>query len=154
MDKVVSQFDLTLEQTDGFAFQVKFDKDGYPALVTDEPPPLGADRGPNPARLLAVSIANCLAASLLFCLQRRKVTPASISADVHMELVRNAQSRLRVGRVAVTVKPVIDADNAALAACLEGFEEFCVVTQSVRQGIAVDVKVEPIAPATAEGQVA
>jgi hypothetical protein len=29
--------------------------------------------------------------------------------------------------------------------CLELFEDFCVVTQSVRSGIAVDVSVEPIA---------
>ncbi len=146
MDKVVSQFDLSLEQVEGYVFRVKFDKDGYPALLTDEPPPLGADGGPNPARLLAVSIANCLAASLLFCLQRRKVTPASISADVHMELVRNEQNRLRVGKVRVTVRPVLAADDAALAGCLDSFEDFCVVTQSVRQGIAVDVRVVPVAP--------
>jgi len=32
--------------------------------------------------------------------------------------------------------------------CLELFEDFCVVTQSVRAGIAVDVAVEPISGAT------
>jgi len=146
MDKVVSQFGLTLEQIEGYRFQVRFDKEGYPALVTDEPPPLGADAGPNPARLLAVAVANCLAASLLFCLQRRKVSPASISAEVHTELVRNAQNRIRVGAMRVTVRPVMAVDDAVLAGCLDTFEDFCTVTQSIRQGIAVEVKVEPSAP--------
>lgn len=35
------------------------------------------------------------------------------------------------------------ADAAALGNCLDVFEDFCVVTQSVREGIDVEVTVEP-----------
>ena len=34
------------------------------------------------------------------------------------------------------------ADGPGLLACLDGFEDFCVVTQSVREGLEVNVNVE------------
>ena len=37
--------------------------------------------------------------------------------------------------------------------CLELFEDFCVVTQSVRNGIEVDVAVEPVAELAPSGDV-
>lgn len=42
------------------------------------------------------------------------------------------------------IEPVVDeAQHARMRRCLELFEDFCVVTQSVRNGIEVDVTVEP-----------
>ena len=63
------QFSFTLEQQEDFAFLIRFDQD-IPPLLSDEPPPLGKDAGPNPSRLLAASVANCLSASLLFALRK------------------------------------------------------------------------------------
>jgi hypothetical protein len=61
---------------------------------------------------------------------------------VHGEIVRNDKGRLRIGRFDVTIRL---AENAAalphLERCLAQFEDFCVVTESVRHGIAVGVKV-------------
>ena len=126
-------------------------------LVIDEPPPLGADRGPNPARVLAAAIGSCLSASLVFCMSRAKIPVTGITSDVNVELVRNDRKRLRIGKVAVELHPEV-ADAAAIGACLEVFEDFCVVTQSVREGIDIDVRVEPRAkeedaPASASGKV-
>ncbi len=144
MSDVVSEFGLRIEQVDGFEFRVRFDKEQYPALLMDEPAPLGADRAPNPARILAASIGNCLAASLLFCMQRRRTPLTSVSADVRVTLTRNAQKRLRVGRVDVTLHPRVEGGAEALAPCLDTFEDFCVVTQSVREGLEVNVNVEAV----------
>jgi organic hydroperoxide reductase OsmC/OhrA len=138
---VASTFSLRVEQLDGFEFRVKFDKEQFAPLLLDEPPPLGHDAAPNAARVLAAAIGNCLAASLLFCLQRAKVAAASVNADVDVEIVRNEARRLRVGKVNVTLHTNLSAEDPALASCLSTFEEFCVVTQSVRQGIDVAVKV-------------
>ena len=136
-------FDVSLELQSGYAFEITFDKDHYPRLRADEPAPLGEDTGPNPARLLAAAVADCLAASLLFCLQKRGQKPSGMSARVHVEMVRNEARRLRIGHIDVTLAPQLAGASDALTACLDQFEDFCVVTQSVRQGLDVRVKVEP-----------
>ncbi len=134
-------FSFTLEQQEDYAFLVRFDE-GMPALLTDEPPPLGKGAGPNPARLLAASVANCLLASLFFALRKYKNEPGRISATVSGTLTRNAAGRLRIGEVAVDIR--MQAEAAAvqhLDRILEQFEDFCVVTESVRSGFPVAVTV-------------
>lgn len=133
---------LRVEQIDGFEFRVRFGNERYHDLLLDEPPPLGRAAGPNPARVLAAAIADCLCASLLFRLRRASVAVGPIDADVVVDLTRNQARQLRIPRVQVTVRPtVIDSDE--LAACLADFQEYCVVTQSVREGIDIQVDVEP-----------
>jgi organic hydroperoxide reductase OsmC/OhrA len=62
-------------------------------------------------------------------------------------LVRDDRGRLRIGGVAVRLHPRVAAeDRERLGRCLELFEEFCVVTQSVRRDIDVQVTVEPVDP--------
>lgn len=143
MSEAAGSFNLTVEQVHDYEFRVSFDKP-YAELRTDEPAPLGQDVGPNPARLLAASIANCLSASLLFCLSKKGQKIQGLKTNVHVELVRNERNRLRIGRIDVHLAAPVDRDSAALMACLDGFEDFCVVTQSVREGLDVKVNVEAI----------
>jgi organic hydroperoxide reductase OsmC/OhrA len=138
----VHEFSISVEQVDGYEFRVKLDKPHYAELAVDEPPPLGKDHAPNAARLLGAAIANCLTASLLFCMSRSGSPPKGIRSDAKVNIVRNEQKRLRVGKVEVVIQP-LDADPAALEKCLTTFEDFCTVTQSVRQGFEVEVRVEP-----------
>jgi uncharacterized OsmC-like protein len=135
------QFSFTLEQQNDFAFLIRFDKD-LPPLLTDEPPPLGKDAGPNPSRLLAAGVANCLSASLLFALRKFKNNPGQITASVTTRMERNADKRLRIGGVDVVMQIDSPADCLEqLDRVMAGFEEFCVVTQSVRSGFPVAVTV-------------
>lgn len=135
------EFTLQVEQVSGFDFRVRFDKESYADLRIDEPPPLGQDTAPNPARILAAAIGDCLSASLVFCLKRRGVTMEGLRSSVHVQLVRNEHKRLRVGRVEVTIHPGSPIPDEAFEACMKTFEDFCVVTQSVREGIDVQVNV-------------
>jgi uncharacterized OsmC-like protein len=141
MSTVVSRFSVRVEQIDGFEFRVKFDKEQFATLLLDEPPPLGHDSAPNAARVLAAAIGNCLSASLVFCLKRANVAASGVTADVDVEIVRNESRRLRVGKVDVTLHTELPPSDPALASCLHTFEDFCIVTQSVRQGIEVAVRV-------------
>lgn len=143
MSDVISSFDLHIEQVSGYEFRIKFDKPQHPELVLDEPPPLGKDVGPNPARILAAAIGDCLSASLRYCLSRNGAQLLDLKSDVHVELVRNENKRLRIGKVDVTLKPRLGEGAEKLATCLGTFEDFCVVTQSVRQGLTVNVSIEP-----------
>ncbi|TWT19355.1 hypothetical protein FQY83_13455 [Luteimonas marina] len=63
---------ITLEQDGDYACRIRFDCTELEPLPSDEPSPLGADRGPDPARLLLPSVANCLVASLLFALRKQR----------------------------------------------------------------------------------
>jgi organic hydroperoxide reductase OsmC/OhrA len=138
-------FDLTLERQDGFRFTADFHQAGISPLLLDEAPPLGEGRGPNPARLLGAAIGHCLSASALFCLTKAKVNVRGMRTTVTGTVVRNNRGRLRIGEIEVRLHPAVAAeDRERLGRCLELFEDFCVVTQSVRQGVDVHVKVEPV----------
>jgi len=136
---------LTLDLQKGYEFLVDFQQAGIPPLLMDEPPPLGEDHGPNAARILAAAVGNCLSASALFCLRKARVPVTGMRTTVQASLARNAQGRLRMGEIRVKIRPeVAPEDRDRMGRCLELFEEFCVVTQSVRGGIDVEVQVEPV----------
>lgn len=139
------RFAMTLELKDGYEFRVDFHQGNLPPMVVDESPPIGQGHGPNPARLLAAAVADCLSASLLFCLRRSHIEVHALRASIVGSIVRNAQGRFRIGGLDVTIQPeVAEADRDRMQRCLDLFEDFCIVTQSVRDGIDVKVGVEPI----------
>ena len=138
----VSQFTIELVRASDYRFEARFDDPKIPVLLTDETPPLGANAGPSPVRLLAVAVANCLAASLLFAMQKYKNDPGALRAVATVLLTRNPQNRLRVGRIAVDLHLGASSESIArLDRILGQFEEFCVVTQSVRLAFPVAVRV-------------
>jgi organic hydroperoxide reductase OsmC/OhrA len=135
-------FTVTLEHLEGYAFRLSFDDTPVAPITVDEPPPLGKFEGPNPSRLIAAGVANCLAASLLFCLQKTRQPPASLRAVARGRLVRNAKGRLRLGGIDVTLQlETGEGGQARLERCAELFEDYCVVTESIRQGVPVAVRI-------------
>lgn len=134
--------ELSLEQVADFEFRVRFDGTAIQALSTDESPPQGHNAGPNPARLLLTAVANCLTASLLFSLRKFRNEPGPIKAKARAEMARNAAGRWRVVGMDIDVQ-LADAATS-LKHCdraLTQFEDFCVVTESVRAGVPVTVRV-------------
>lgn len=137
-----SQFTIELVQQADYRFEAHFDNPALPPLVTDEAAPLGGDAGPNPSRLLGTAVANCLAASLLFSLRKFKNQPEPLRAVATVQIARNADKRLRITHIGVDLHLGVAASALSmLDRVLAQFEEFCVVTQSVRAGIPVDVRV-------------
>lgn len=133
-------FTLTLERVQNYEFKVQFDWDHLPPLLVDESEPLGQRKGPNPSRLLAVAVGDCLSASLLFCLQKAKIEVKNIKTKVKGELTRNEKNRLRVGKIDVAIAvELADGQYDRINRCLDLFEDYCVVTASVRKGIPVNV---------------
>ncbi|MGQ5523308.1 OsmC family protein [Chitinimonas sp. PSY-7] len=134
---------ISLEQTTDYQFVVNFGKDSLPALITDEDAPVGHGTGPDPTRLLGTAVANCLVASLLFSLRKFKNLPEPIRADAKVHMTRNEQGRLRIGSIDVQLGVNVPAEDIAqLERILAQFEDFCVVTQSVRKGLQVNVSVK------------
>lgn len=143
------RFTLALSLKDGYAFTVDFEQEGVAPLLLDETPPLGAGAGPNPARLLGAAVGGCLGASLLFCLRKSHIDVPALRTTVTGTLVRNERGRLRIGEITVRLSPEVPPDQRErMGRCVALFEDFCIVTESVRQGIAVNVVVEGVPAAT------
>lgn len=131
-------FNVKLELLENYIFKVDFGEFGD--ILTDEPAPLGNGEGPNPSRLVAAAVGNCLCASLLFALRKFKDSPSGVQAEVNGEMERQ-DGRWRIARMSVQLK-IDDAGTLEhLPKALEQFEDFCVVTQSIRQGIPISVEV-------------
>ena len=135
------EFKVHIESIDSYKFKVKFGKEGLPELIMDEPSPLGKGEHPNAGLLLAAAVGNCLCASLTYCLTRARAEVKGMSADVFTTLGRNERGRLRITSIRIQLHPELD-DPRKLERCREIFEDFCIVTQSVREGIPVQVEVE------------
>jgi organic hydroperoxide reductase OsmC/OhrA len=127
----------------GYEFVASFkDDEQVEAIVCDEPPPLGEGAGPNAAALLAAAVGNCLASSLAFCLRKMRLEPLDLTAGVVAHVAPNEQGRLRISGIDVELVPELQENDAArFARCERLFEDFCIVTESVRRGIPVNVTV-------------
>lgn len=131
----VGKFTIHLEQEEGYAFRVKFDIKKAQDILMDEPPPLGERNGPNASSLLAAAAANCLMA-------KEEVPAHSIKTEATCTMVRNEKKRLRVGRLDIRITAGDELlESKKLDRCMTLFEDFCVVTASIREGIPVAVEV-------------
>jgi len=110
----------------------------------DEAPPVGEASGPNASRLLAAAAANCMSASLLYCLTKEDPPAAdSLRTEATCIMVRTENKRLRIG--GLEIKLIINdelADAKRFDRCKDLFEDFCIVSASIRKGIPIKVSVE------------
>ncbi len=83
--------------------------------------------GPNPSRMLGMAVTGCLS--------------ASFTATAEVIIKRNAKGFWRIGKINVEITPKIDTPEMQKRAdlCRKMFEDYCIVTQSVREGIDIDV---------------
>jgi uncharacterized OsmC-like protein len=137
-------FTVKLDLEDNYRFVTDFGQPGGIPFLLDEPEPLGEGLGPNAARVLAAAVGNCLSASALFCLRRARIDVHAMHTEVGATMARNEAGRLRIGNIRVRIEPeVAERDVSRMRRCLEIFEDYCIVTESVRRGIDVGVSVSP-----------
>jgi uncharacterized OsmC-like protein len=132
-------FSVSLKRLENYLFEVDFGEFGN--IMVDEPAPLGGGEGPDPSAMLAASVANCMAASLLFALQKYKNDPGELKASIEGTVQRvDNYKRITALRISLQLG-VPHKDLPSLDKALAQFENFCVVTQSVQRGIPVSVEV-------------
>ena len=140
-------FEIELSKTGPMEFTTKFDRN-YPDLYFDEPHRSGGnDKYPNASRILTASVANCLSASLTFCLAKTRIDipDLRISCKATCYIERNEINRLRVKKIDIQIFPKSENFNEnlvlALTRCKDRFAEYCVVSQSVKEGFDVNFTV-------------
>jgi uncharacterized OsmC-like protein len=132
---------VELSQRHDYRFDIVFG-DAMPVLTSDEPAPLGTGLGPSPVQMLCAAVGNCLSDSLLFAFRKFKQEPSPLQSVVTAEIGRNDDNRLRVLHMNAQIRMgVLVASLEQVDHVLAQFEEFCTVTQSVRQGIPITVEV-------------
>jgi len=107
--------------------------------------------GPNPSRMLALGVLGCLSASFIFCLKKRNMKVDDFRSDAEVTIARNEKGFLRIKKIDVNIEPKIEDPETLKRAkqCLKAtkdgvsfFEQYCIVTQSVRAGVEVNVNIE------------
>ncbi|MEY2687455.1 MAG: hypothetical protein RL375_1653 [Pseudomonadota bacterium] len=136
-----SKVTVRLTQRSDYQFDNHFGGEA-PALLADEPPPLGQGQGPSPVQLLCAAVGNCLAASLLFSLRKLRQESGSVGCEIDAEVGRSADKRLRVLSMQARLSLGVAGDRIThLERVLASFEDYCTVTASVRAAIPVEVQV-------------
>ena len=134
-----------LELLNGYKFKVKFDVEYIPTMLVDEMKPESDGLGPDPIRLLSAAVGHCMSSSLVYCVKRARVLIKNIETTVTTNLFRNERGKLRIKNIDIqidlTVKP---EDVTRVHRCITIFEDYCTVTQSIRQGIDVSLCVRII----------
>jgi uncharacterized OsmC-like protein len=139
---------VTLRLERDYRFVASFDDvTGMAPVRFDEPPPLGDGSAPCASDMLGAAVANCLSASLAFCLRRARIEVKGIEARVATRVGRNERGRLRIRGIDVDLMYDVVDPEGRRARCEQIFEDFCTVTGSIRQGLPVNVSVR-----SAEGQ--
>ena len=97
--------------------------------------------GPNPSRMLGLALLGCLSASFIFCLKKKNLTLDNLSAEAELTIARNEKGFWRVMKVDVDINIKISdpATRKRADQCKKMFEQYCIVTQAVREGIDVEV---------------
>ena len=133
---------VKLERLQDYSFKIDFGNEGIEALVTDEEAPIGKGAGPNPSMLLAAAMGNCLSSSLLFCLKKARAEVKGMKTRVNAKFTRNEKGHWRITSMDVELNAEVDKEYVAqMERCIALFEEFCIVSKSVEQGIPYKVKI-------------
>ena len=97
--------------------------------------------GPNPSRLLASAVLGCLSASLIFCIGKKNLKLDDFEAEAEIIIAKNEKNFLRVKEINIKLIPVTDNEEVIkrIKQCEKMFEDYCTITQSVREGIKINV---------------
>ncbi|MBD3353268.1 MAG: hypothetical protein GF364_17440 [Candidatus Lokiarchaeota archaeon] len=100
--------------------------------------------GPNPSRMLGMAVLGCLSASFIFCMKKRDFKIDDLKASAEVIIKRNEKGFWRVKQILVDIKPKIETEKMLKRAdrCEKMFQDYCIVTEAVREGIDVQVNLD------------
>lgn len=142
---------MKLEKNLIFKAQLGFEK--LKELIIDETLDVPEDQlvGPDATRLLGMAIMACMSTSLQYCLNKRNLSLDDLEAKAEISFKKIEGGYTRVDKVLVKLIPKTDDPEIKkrLKQCIRVmksgnmmFEENCIITSSVREGINVDVSIE------------
>ena len=83
-----------------------------------------------------------MTASLMFCLQKARAEVGDIKTDVKGVMRRNEKGRWRIQEINVDIDIGVDGEyDSQYDRCYGLFEDFCIVSKSIEEGIPINVQV-------------
>lgn len=144
-DQDERHFAVTLTHLERFRFSSQSHEDGVlhgAPYISDEPDPIGDASGPSTPALLASAVGHCLSASLYEMFRHAGLKVLSYQTDATAVVALNAESLPRIRRIEVCLKPELAQASPNIQRCIDAFERYCTVCQSVRPAFPVVVKVD------------
>lgn len=137
-------FTVTLTHKQAYRFEVAFE-DNFPdfgPFLSDEPEPMGTNKGPAPPHMLIASVANCLAVSFVFAVRRAKQDAGELVTRATCHIGRNENRHFRIVRIEVEIQTGKAAEDIGeLEDILSRFEGISTVSRSVLEGIPIETTV-------------
>ena len=114
-------------------------------IQVDEPEAFhGTDKGPSPVEFFLIGIGGCLGSTFAYCLQKQNVEIDTLEVVVDGQL-KHVGPKLSLKLVNIEAELLItarDTDSSEkIEKCIKSFREYCIVTNSITQGVPLDVKV-------------
>lgn len=111
----------------------------------DEPESFhGTDIGPSPVEYFLIGIGGCLGSTFAYCLQKQDVEIDLLEVVVDGQL-KHTGPKMGLKLVNIEAELLITAKNEAssdkIEQCIKNFRDYCIVTNSITQGVPLDVKV-------------
>jgi len=95
--------------------------------------------GPNPSKLLALSVLGCMSSSFAFCLQKKDFSLSDFRGKAFITSKRNEKGLWRIKEIKLELQPEIDTLKMRERAdqCKKFFEQFCIISESIKEGIEI-----------------
>jgi len=114
----------------------------------DEPASFhGTDLGPSAVEYLLIGIGGCLGTTFIYCLQKKNIELETFEVVVDGKVSHTGpKKRLRLENVEVDLKftPKEASSDLELNRCMKEFTKYCVVTNSITNGLPINVNCKKI----------
>ena len=114
-------------------------------LHLDEPESFhGTDLGPSPVEYLLIGIGGCLGSTFAYCLQKQDVEIDALEVIVDGQL-KHSGPKMSLKLVNIEAELLVTAKDGGssgkIEQCIKTFLDYCIVSNSITQGVPLDVKV-------------
>jgi hypothetical protein len=136
------QTELHIEQLGELSFSVRCEAsnaNGNPSHV--ETPMVPAEAVPEAVQRLITAVGGNLSASLLICLRKILTTYSDTHADVRVPTTEQDGAPQLPRKIEVVLHVSLPTDSLDLYRRLKPLEDFSAVTQSLRDGVEIEVEV-------------
>ena len=137
-------YEINMEKLENYKFLVDFGKKSIPSLLMDETEdvPGGEETGPTASMLMGAAAGNCLSASLIFCLSKKRVNLKNLKTKITLKRKRNDKGYWSISGIVVDLHPEIaEEDRERFNHCVEIFRNYCIVSNSIETGIPLTVNI-------------